>query len=102
MHLLKGGVLLLLGTIVFSQLWALPAQARTRQGSLGNGYYVVMQDDADLLDQDEEEALMDLMDQITAYGNAHLSPSIITAQQRKTISGNITRNNSDQTARSSF
>ena len=70
LHLLKGGVLLLLGTIVFSQLWALPAQARTRQGSLGNGYYVVMQDDADLLDQDEEEALMDLMDQITAYGNA--------------------------------
>ena len=70
LNLLKGGVWLVLGTIMVSQLWAVPVQARTRQGSFGNGYCVVMQDDADLLDHDEEEVIIDLMDQITAYGNA--------------------------------
>ncbi len=51
---------------------ALPARAEVFYESPETGYRVILEDDAELLDEEQEASLAEAMEEITAYGNAAL------------------------------
>lgn len=69
--IIVSGIKTLLFALIFTIIFAVPCKADEYFNDY-TGYYIVIEDWADLLDEDEEELLFEKMEEISEYGNVAL------------------------------